>query len=195
MIKNPDPRVKWAMDIMDQEGEVWSVNKYLWKLCVCQECLGWRNSTFALFRSSLGWLVEPTSPFPSEHSLLSWTLQEMPWTGFLWGVDLDLKQTWKLSLYLLLAGQIWPVQSCSAPSPLLLAIGIRAGWREGLVNMRTGFAHINIQNVFGTTIIEQGYWGGCHDETLHSDPPWTLSWTKEGAGNSNTINSCSFSSF
>ena len=22
MIKNPDPRVKWAMDIMDQEGEV-----------------------------------------------------------------------------------------------------------------------------------------------------------------------------
>ena len=131
MIKNPDPRVKWAMDIMDQEGEVWSVNKYLWKLCVCNECLGWRNSTFALFRSSLGWLVEPTSPFPSEHSLLSWTRQEMPWTGFLWGVDWDLKQTWKNSLYLLLAGQIWPVQSCSAPSPLLLAIGIRAGWREG----------------------------------------------------------------
>ena len=22
MIKNPDPRVKWALDIMDQEGEV-----------------------------------------------------------------------------------------------------------------------------------------------------------------------------
>ena len=25
MIKNPDPRVKWAMDIMDQEGEVCSL--------------------------------------------------------------------------------------------------------------------------------------------------------------------------
>ena len=23
MVKNPDPRVKWAMDIMDQEGEVY----------------------------------------------------------------------------------------------------------------------------------------------------------------------------
>ena len=25
MIKNPDPRVKWAMNIMDQEGEVWTL--------------------------------------------------------------------------------------------------------------------------------------------------------------------------
>ena len=27
MVKNPDPRVKWAMDIMDQEGEVCSYEK------------------------------------------------------------------------------------------------------------------------------------------------------------------------
>ena len=46
MIKNPDPRVKWAMDIMDQEGEVCTLVLTLGsvvcslrlKLCSCKKC-------------------------------------------------------------------------------------------------------------------------------------------------------------
>ena len=44
MIKNPDPRVKWALDIMDQEGEVreqWTLILTPWWLYVLYSFGDW----------------------------------------------------------------------------------------------------------------------------------------------------------
>ena len=67
MVKNPDPRVKWAMDIMDQEGEV----------CSHMKRRGLETESIIHPRSLLEWSAVHTSLSSSPPCLQSLTRQKM----------------------------------------------------------------------------------------------------------------------
>ena len=141
MIKNPDPRVKWAMQIMDQEGEVCTLVSILgWVVCSrgLKSCSYFeRFDINKLFVSGVHW-----NGWPCLHSIHLWNspcgsqfYQECAEQGssevltiFVYKIFWDVFAILCLTV---LQGQTWQVQSWPPQSHLVLGSGMQTGWREG----------------------------------------------------------------